>query len=351
MTLWNRTVEKANAIIADLSCPWVVVKALDLETLRGELNKDDVVVSMLPAQMHPEIAEICLDVGAHLVTSSYISEAMQALDERANEAGIALVNECGLDPGLDHLLAHKLVAEYRESGAIAPGNRLSFKSYCGGFPKAANDFKYKFSWSPIAVLRALKSPARAIVDGEATDAPHPWKALSTHQSRGEHFEVYPNRDATPYLTHYRFDPEWRVDEFVRGTLRLGGWSKAWEEVFQKVEHADAAQLETLSDHLWSQYAYDEGEADRVVLTVGLSAKNAAGEVVFSRAYVMDEAGTEERSAMAHLVSVPVSFAVEWVLAGKVQSGVQGPPEDSETIETWLARLQDDGVVIHEVKAD
>jgi hypothetical protein len=84
--------------------------------------------------------------------------------------------------------------------------------------------------------------------------------------------------------------------------------------------------------------------------VGLTATNAQGQAVFSRAYVLDEAGTPERSAMAHLVSVPVSFAVEWVLSGNAPKGVGGPPEDLKTLERWLTQLKEDGVVIHEVAA-
>ena len=133
---------------------------------------------MLPATIHVQVAEICLGHKAHFVSSSYVSPEMQALDEKAKAADLSFVNEVGLDPGLDHLLAHALVAKYEASESFDKNNQHYFRSYCGGFPKVANEFKYKFSWSPLGVLKALKSPAQWIGEGEIKQTEKPWLALS-----------------------------------------------------------------------------------------------------------------------------------------------------------------------------
>lgn len=352
LTLWNRTVAKAQEALAGLQTT-AEVRAWDLAALKAALRAGDIVVSMLPAPMHPEIARVCLDAGAHLVTTSYISDAMRALDREAKDKGLCLVNESGLDPGLDHMLAHKLVAEYRASPGFAAGNRLSFRSYCGGFPKIPNRFRYKFSWSPLGVLRALRSPARALKEGAVREVPRVWEAIESFRvdgpGGGESFEAYPNRDSMPYVAEYGFDPAWPLQTFVRGTLRLGGWSAAWREIFAKVGGLSDAELVALAEELWSKHQYAEGEPDRVVLYVGLRATLADGSVAFDRAYVMDEAGTKEHSAMGALVSLPATFAVDDLRAGKTSPGVHGAPSDRATIARWFKALAGIGAAVRTVE--
>jgi saccharopine dehydrogenase (NADP+, L-glutamate forming) len=350
LTLWNRTVDKAKAVLADIA-PAADVRAYDLAALKAAVKPGDVVVSMLPAPMHPEVARVCLDAGCHLVTTSYISDAMRALDAEAKQKGLTLLNECGLDPGLDHMLAHKLVADYRASSSYAPSNTLSFRSYCGGFPKHPDAFQYKFSWSPLGVLRALRSPARAMLHGVVKDVPRVWEAIETFTTCGEAFEAYPNRDSMPYVDEYAFDKSWPLHTFVRGTLRLSGWSAAWKDIFGKVGTLPDVDLAKLADDLWKAHAYDDGEPDRVVLYVGLSAKDASGQVVFDDAWILDEAGNAERSAMGYLVSIPASFGVDDVVAGKAKPGVHGAPHDPETITRWFDAMKRDGIhVAREKKA-
>lgn len=354
LTLWNRTVDKARQAIAGLVTN-AEVRAYDLASLKSALAPGDIVVSMLPAPMHPEIARVCLDAGAHLVTTSYISDAMRGLDAEAKQKGLRLVNECGLDPGLDHMLAHKLVAEYRASKAYDPKNRLSFRSYCGGFPKVPNDFRYKFSWSPLGVLRALRSPARALKEGAVRDVPRVWEAIerfSVDSGAGaESFEAYPNRDSMPYVEEYGFDKAWPLQTFVRGTLRLGGWSQAWKDIFARVGSLTDPELAALAEELWNAHQYaGEGDPDRVVLYVGLRATRADGICAFDRAYVMDEAGTAERTAMGALVSLPATFAVDDLRAGKTPAGVHGAPNDPATIARWFDSLAKDGARVRTVEA-
>ncbi|HSG56511.1 MAG TPA: saccharopine dehydrogenase C-terminal domain-containing protein, partial [Paracoccaceae bacterium] len=208
VTVWNRSADKARKAVGDLTDR---IKAFDIEALGAGLGKGDVVVSMLPADWHVPLAKLCLEKGAHFVSSSYIAPEMRALDEAFRDKGLCSVNEVGLDPGIDHLMAHHLVAEYRASDAYDPTNAISFLSYCGGVPKIANAFRYKFSWSPLGVLKALRSPSRSIRNFSELRVDRPWNALSSYDAplpTPETFEVYPNRDSIPFMEDYRFDPAW-----------------------------------------------------------------------------------------------------------------------------------------------
>lgn len=353
VTVWNRTPEKARAAVGDLTED---IRAFDLGALAAALAPGDVVVSMLPGDWHVPIAEAAIAAGAHFVSSSYIAPEMRALDAAAKEAGVALVNEVGLDPGIDHLMAHRLVADYRASDAFDPANTLSFTSYCGGVPKQANAFRYKFSWSPLGVLKALKSPSRSLRDFEELHVARPWDAISSYTAplpAPERFEVYPNRDSLPFMEEYGFDPDWRVKDFVRGTLRLEGWSEAWADIFRTVEDLPAgaegeAVLRDLSERLWQEHAYDPGEPDRVVLCVGLEATRD-GAPVWHRTYVMDARGDESGTAMGRLVSHMVAQAVRSVAAGEIAPGVSAAPSDPALVARWMdevARLAQHLEIVH-----
>jgi len=209
VVVWNRTMDKAREAVGDLTQD---IRAYSLPALEQVIAKGDLVVSMLPADQHVAIAAICVTRGAHFVSSSYIAPEMKALDEAARRAGVALVNEVGLDPGVDHLMAHALVADYRASSAFSVENELSFTSYCGGVPKIGNAFRYKFSWSPLGVLKALRSPSRSIREFSELRVARPWDGISRYDAPlpvPESFEVYPNRDSVPFIADYRFDPAWK----------------------------------------------------------------------------------------------------------------------------------------------
>ena len=241
-------------------------------------------------------------------------------------------------------MAHHLVADYRASDACDPANELSFTSYCGGVPKTPNPFRYKFSWSPLGVLKALRSPSRSIREFEEFDVARPWDALSSYEAplpNPETFEVYPNRDSLPFIEEYRFDPDWRIRNFVRGTLRLDGWAEAWADLFAEIEtlegEAGEARLEEMSDQLWRAHAYDTGEPDRVVLCVGLKAERD-GAPVWHKTYVMDAWGDAQGTAMARLVSVTLSLAVDSVLAGEIPAGVSAAPHDPALVARYLSEV-------------
>ena len=355
ITVWNRTLAKAQAAVAGMSGTSAFARALDWRLLASRVRPGDVVVSMLPASMHLRAAELCLENRAHFVTSSYISEEMAALDEQARAGGLCFVNECGLDPGLDHLFAHALLDGYRHSAVFDSENIIAFHSYCGGFPLEADGFTYKFSWSPLGVLKALNTPARWIARGEERSTGAPYREIDTYLVNGEPFEAFPNRDSLPFIRQYGIGENWLIEDFVRGTLRLNGWAEAWQGIFDTVENATGAEgeqrLAELSEELWRQHQYAEGEPDRVVLSVELSARDKTGKQVWGRQYLLDSVGDDSGSAMARLVSVPVSLVVEAIMNGEVEAGVTPVPSDREHVDRWIELLRSSGenIVLNELE--
>ena len=338
VVVWNRSVDKAQAAVGDLTSD---IRAFSMAAITQALVKGDVLISMLPGDWHVPLAELCLTKGANFVSSSYIAPEMRALDGKAIAAGLALVNEVGLDPGIDHSMAHWLVADYRASAAYDPSATISFISYCGGVPKYENPFRYKFSWSPLGVLKALRSPSRSIADHKELNVARPWEAISHYTAplaTDEVFEVYPNRDSIPFMQDYAFDPGWPVKQFVRGTLRLNGWADAWADVFAEVETLTGpsgdARLQEMSDGFWRDNSYDAGEPDRVIMCVSLKAETD-GKTVYHKTYSMDTFGDDNGTAMAQLVSIPVSLAVEAVLNGEIAPGVSAAPSDAKLVARWM----------------
>jgi len=300
---------------------------------------------MLTVDHHVGIAKTCLSKGAHFVSSSYISPEMKALDGEFVAKGLVSVNEVGLDPGIDHLMAHDLVARYRASKGYDAGNVVSFLSYCGGVPKIPNPFRYKFSWAPLGVLKALRSPSRSLRNFEEFRAARPWDAITSYDAplpAAESFEVYPNRDSYPFMQDYRFDPAWRVRDFVRGTIRLNGWAEAWGSVFHEIEGLSGpegdARLAEMAAEFVRDNSYAPGEPDRVLLFVDLKAEKD-GRVMFHETWAMDAWGDARGTAMARLVSTPVSMAVESLLKGEIAPGVHPAPHDPKLTRSWLGQVR------------
>ncbi|MDM7932565.1 saccharopine dehydrogenase family protein [Tabrizicola sp.] len=344
VTVWNRTVAKAKAEVGDIAKD---IRPYSLEALTAALQPGDVAISMLPADQHVSIAKACLAKGAHFVSSSYIAPEMRELDQAFREAGLVSINEVGLDPGIDHLMAHDLVARYRASKAFSPDNTLSFTSYCGGVPKIPNAFRYKFSWAPAGVLKALRSPSRSLRHFTELRVARPWDAITRYDAplpQPESFEVYPNRDSYPFMQDYRFEPHWKVRDFVRGTIRLNGWADAWAPIFEEIEALEGkpaaevdAALNARAAALLEDNAYAEGEPDRVVLFVSLKAEKD-GKPVYHETWAMDAWGDARGTAMGRLVSVPVSLAVEAVLTREIPAGVYAAPHDPRLVTRWLAEV-------------
>lgn len=339
VTVWNLPLDQARAAVGDIAAD---IRAMAPGALEDVLTHGDVVVSMLPATIHADLARHCVAHGVHFVSSGYATPEMREMDEAARRAGTVILTEVGLDPGIDHLLAHDLVAAYRASPGYDAGNVLSFLSLCGGLPARPNAFRYKFSWSPIDVLRALVSPTRAIRDFTELRVAHPWDAVTTYAAplrQPETFEVYPNRDSVPYIAGYHFDPAWKVKEFMRGTLRLNGWADAWQPVFRKLaDTPDEVRLNALAGELCEEYPLAQGEPDRVVLCVSLKAERA-GVPVWHKTWALDAEGDVRGSAMARLVSGTVSLGVEAIMAREIPVGLQGAPHDPRLVAKWLERIR------------
>ena len=344
--VYNRTVEKAIKALSDVKGDYQVF-VFSLQSLEENVAAGDIVVSMLPGNFHVPVAELCLSVNAHFVSSSYISDEMRALNDAAKEKNLCFVNEVGLDPGIDHSMSHALVDDYKNSPKYSSNNEHSFLSYCGGLSDVPNDFCYKFSWSPLGVLKALMSTSVSIRNGDIFTVTKPWESVELYplpMPWGEdEFEVYPNRDSLPFIDQYQMDDGLKIKQFVRGTLRYKGWKNAWGDIFSEVDTLDAsiaeARLKEISDDLWDRYSYKDGEVDRVILTVELKVENDT-EVVWHKQYLMDTRGNDNGSAMAQLVSCSVALAVEAVIGNEISSGVTAAPHQSKLVTRWLDQAED-----------
>ncbi len=212
--------------------PQGTAKELNLkneEGLKDEISKADLVISMVPYIFHPKVAKYCIDYKKNMVTASYVSEVMKNLDEEAKKAGILILNEVGLDPGIDHMEAMRIIHEVEKKG----GEILSFTSYCGGLPAPeanTNPFGYKFSWSPIGVLLAGKNSAKYLKDGQEIFIPSEDLfdnySIIGIEGLGE-FEGYLNRNSLPYMQLYRIQS---TKTMLRGTLRYKGWCSIMKKI-------------------------------------------------------------------------------------------------------------------------
>lgn len=201
--------------------------ALDPQQRRPEIERADLVISMLPARFHIEIAKDCIDLKTHLITPSYVSKEMKALGQEAKNAGIIIMNEIGVDPGIDHMSAMKIIDEIKAKG----GHLESFRSFCGGLIAPESDdnpWNYKFTWNPRNVVLAGSGGAACFIrNGRYKYIPY-----SRLFSRLDHLSVegygdftgYPNRDSLSYRSIYGLE---NIPTIYRGTLRRPGFCEAW----------------------------------------------------------------------------------------------------------------------------
>lgn len=230
LTVASRTVSKADALVAGHpGGRTMTLLADDTDKLARLISEHDLAISLLPAPLHPVVAKLCIKHKKPMVTTSYVSPAMQALDARARQAGVTVLNEIGVDPGLDHMSAMRIIDDVRERG----GQVVSFKSYCGGLPAPEcndNPFGYKFSWSPRAVCTAGKNPGRFREDGTQVDVPGPELFTCVHlvevEGIGE-LEAYPNRDSLGYINLYGLEG---IETMFRGTFRYKGWCETLKKI-------------------------------------------------------------------------------------------------------------------------
>jgi saccharopine dehydrogenase-like NADP-dependent oxidoreductase len=212
-----------------------------------EIQAADIVISMLPASMHFAVAADCIRFRKHLVTASYVSKEIAELDAAAKDAGVILLNEIGLDPGIDHMSAMQVIDRIHEEG----GELLSFRSYCGGLVAPEyndNPWGYKFSWNPRNVILAGQGTAQYIENGSFKYIPYNRLFLQTEpvEVKGHGaFEAYANRDSLSYRKPYGLK---NIPTMFRGTLRMPGYCKAWN-VFVKLGLTDDTYQVVDSEHL------------------------------------------------------------------------------------------------------
>jgi len=195
----------------------------DEATLGGLVADHDLIISLVPYTFHPLVARHCLEHGRNLVTASYVSPEMEALDQAAKEQDLVFLNEIGLDPGIDHMSAMRIIDDVQARG----GEIHHFRSYCGGLPAPEavdNPFGYKFSWAPRGVLMASRNGARYWRDSHVVEVEPTRLFRDMHllqvPGAGD-FEAYPNRDSLAYRDIYRLGENVRT--IFRGTLRNIGW--------------------------------------------------------------------------------------------------------------------------------
>ena len=244
LTCASRTVSKAAALID--GHPNGVAKPFnvkDLDELDALVSECDIAISLLPAPMHPQVAQACLKHGKHMGTTSYIAPQMRALHDQAVAADLMFINECGVDPGIDHMSAMRIFDDVWARG----GKVEVFKSYCGGLPAPAdnNQLGYKFSWAPRGVLVAATNDGLYRWDGDVRHTPGSELLADNHTLEVEgagSFEAYPNRDSIAYEDFYGLHG---LSTLFRGTLRYPGHCARWSAwiglgLFSQaaLEHAD-----------------------------------------------------------------------------------------------------------------
>jgi len=407
----SRTLAKAEALIA--GHPRGEARQLDVAdtaALEGLVREADLVISLLPYVHHVTVATICIKHRKDMVTTSYVSAAMRALDGEAKDAGIIILNEIGLDPGIDHMEAMRLIDDVHDKG----GKVVSFYSYCGGLPAPeanTNPFGYKFSWSPRGVLLAMKNPARYLKDGKEVSIPaeelfdHYWTVEI--EGLGE-FEAYPNRDSIPYIETYGI-PE--TEAMYRGTLRNLGWCATWKklielglldeeerdlrgltwadllrrligspgegdlkrelaahlglaedsEVLGKLEWLNilsdeplplerGSPLDLLTVRLQEKLRYEEGERDMIVLQHELIATYPdTGRKEKITSTLVDFGIPGGDTAMARTVGLPAAIGAKLILRGELKlKGIQIPVVP-EIYKPVLAELETQGIKFKEVR--
>ncbi len=230
VTVANRHPEQGKAQIGGRpNGKAVECDATDTARVSKLVAEHDLTISLLPAPQHPAVAKLCLQHGKHMVTTSYVSPAMAELNEPATKAGLMFLNEIGVDPGIDHMSAMRIIHGVARRG----GKIVSFRSYCGGLPAPdanTNPWGYKFSWSPRGVLTAAKNGARYLKDGTEVNIPSADLFTDMHTVKLEglgEFEAYPNRDSLKYTGIYGLED---VRTMYRGTFRNKGWCATWKKI-------------------------------------------------------------------------------------------------------------------------
>lgn len=219
---------------------------------REEIEQASIVISMLPARMHHLVAECCVELGRDMVTASYLSPAIRALDSEAREKGIVLMNECGVDPGIDHMSAIQMIHRIREEGSELNG----FESSTGGLVAPGyenNPWRYKFTWNPRNVVLAGHEGARFLHNGKFKYIPYHkvFRRIETiHVPELGEFEVYGNRDSLTYRETYGLH---NLQTMFRGTIRRPGYCEAWDIFVQLGATDDTYVMENTEEMTYREF--------------------------------------------------------------------------------------------------
>lgn len=222
----------------------------DNEKMKELMKKCDIVASFVPPTLHPYVAKICLEIGKNLVTTSYISDYMLSIKDKVKEKGLIFMNEIGLDPGIDHVIAHKVIDEEHSLG----NKILEFKSYCGALVSPSccdNPFKYKFSWSVKGVLLATNNSSTQLINGKESIIDSKENLINTVNTQffsGLDLEGYYNRNSLPYKESYGLKDAHTI---IRGTIRYKNSTFAFQclknlGLFEEVKHDSKTWNELLN---------------------------------------------------------------------------------------------------------
>jgi saccharopine dehydrogenase (NADP+, L-glutamate forming) len=296
----------------------VVPKRLDIEAADGEklleelVPQADAVISMLPYIHHPIAAKIAVKHKKHFLTTSYTTDAMKSLDQAAKDAGVIIINECGVDPGTDHMSAMRVIHRVHKNG----GSISSFTSFCGGLPAPScndNPFGYKLSWAPRGVLLASRNAARYLKDGKIVeikgeDLFDNYEVVEIPElgQKNSKIEAYPNRDSTKYIEVYGI-PETKT--ILRGTYRNLGWCPTIKKLadlgYLSVDKQDLGGKTYAEVTAYLVGASKENVKQAVASKFGLDAShliisNMEWIGLFSNEVVPKESGVSYLDALCHL---------------------------------------------------
>ena len=224
----------------------------DDKQLIKEISQSDLVISMLPARFHQLVANTCLAEGKHLVTASYVTQEMRDMDEAVKDKGLIFLNECGLDPGIDHMSAMAVIDKIRANNY----ELIGFESFTGGLlaPNTHdNPWQYKFTWNPRNVVLAGQGYVKFIQQGKYKYIPYQRLFRRTevvHIPGYGYFEGYANRDSLKYLDVYNLRG---IKTLYRGTLRRPGYCKAWDVFVQLGATDDTYKLENVQEMTHRQF--------------------------------------------------------------------------------------------------
>lgn len=268
----------------------IALDIFDENQRKMAIQKATIVISMLPAYLHIEVAKDCILYKKHLVTASYISDAMQQLDAAAKEHKLVFMNEIGLDPGIDHMSAMKVIDEIRDQG----GKMILFESFCGGLVAPESDdnlWNYKFTWAPRNVVLAGQGGAAKFIQ-EGTYKYIPYHKLFRRTEFMEvegfgRFEGYANRDSLKYRSVYGLDD---VLTLYRGTLRRVGFSRAWNTFVQLGMTDDTYAMdgsETMSYRQFTNSFLPYHPTDSVEIKMRLNLKIDQDDVIWDKLMELD----------------------------------------------------------------